>query len=91
MRPKTAQKKPPAILSEAQMEKRPTSLFFKEVVVFAGFFCALSKKNSGSKKLRFLPIFEKTQVKNRDFRVTLLNKPPKKTQVQRQKTQGLDQ
>ena len=44
------------------------------------------KKNSG-----FWSILVKTQVINRDFRVALLNTPPKKTQVQQQKSQGLDQ
>ena len=60
------------------------------------FLCTL-KKNSGSKKktqifakkLRFLSIVVKTQVKNRDFPVTLLHTPPKK--LRQQKTQGLDQ
>ena len=46
--------------------------------IMPGFFCALWKKTQGRKKnLRFLSILVETQVKNQDFRVTLLNTPPK--------------
>ena len=53
--------------------------------IYPGFFFGHFQKNSGPKKtqvfrqkLRFLTIFIKTQVKNRDFRLGLLNTAPKK-------------
>ena len=57
--------------------------------VYARFLWTLKKTQVFTKKLRFLSILVKIQVKNRIFQVTY--NASRKTQVQQQKTQGLDQ